>query len=287
MSPAKEETALYGLVGHPVAHSYSASMHEAAFAQHGIAARYELFDVPPDRLGAFFAATVKERCLCGFNVTVPHKEAAVAYLNASVSPGVRMNGAVNTVRVETDGTLSGCNTDESGFRRDLKDKGVEAAGKKAVLIGAGGGAKAVALALGGLKVRELEIFDVLVPKAQALAERVRQFYPAVDARPVAEARLLDVRGAALFVNATPVGMKAGDPSVAAVADLHPGLFVYDLIYNPAQTPLLKAAEEKGCRWANGLGMLLYQGCLAFEYWTGKQAPVDVMRGVLGRRAHGG
>ncbi|MGE5279341.1 MAG: shikimate dehydrogenase [Deltaproteobacteria bacterium] len=286
MARDQEGAARYGLLGFPVGHSYSGSMHNAAFAHLGIAAHYELFEVSPEKLEEFFSSTVKERGLRGFNVTVPHKEAAVRYLNGSISPAVRQIGAVNTIRIEADGTRSGCNTDAPGFRRDLRENGVEVAGKKAVLIGAGGAAKAVAAALGGLKVRELEIFDVAADKAVSLAEKTRQQYPYVDARAVTEVRFLDTRAAALLVNATPVGMKPSEPPVIGAEQLHPGLFVYDLIYNPARTPLLAAAEKAGCRRANGLGMLLYQGCRAFEYWTGKEAPVEVMRAALRRHVYG-
>ena len=286
MSSDGESVLLFGLIGYPVKHSYSGPMHEAAFSYCGIAARYELFDVPPDKLGDFFLKTVKERQIRGFNVTVPHKVAAIQYLTGSISPIVTMTGAVNTVRVETDGTLSGFNTDEPGFGRDLKERGVDVADKNAVLLGAGGAANAVALALAALNVRSIEVYDIVSEKAEHLAENIRKYYPRVDARSAAEASRLKIDEAVLLVNATPVGMKPGDPSVIDAAQLHPDLFVYDLIYNPAQTPLLKAAEEKMCRWANGLGMLLHQGCLAFELWTGKEAPVTPMRQALEMRVYG-
>jgi len=253
---------LFGLIGYPVKHSYSAVMHNVAFAHYGMSARYELFEVPPDGLETFFKSIVKERRIQGFNVTVPHKETVTRFLTGQIAPMAEMVGAVNTIRVETDGRFSGFNTDEPGFGLDLEERGLDVSGKKAVLLGAGGAAKAVALALAALHVEAIEVFDIVREKAAGLNE------------------------AGLFVNATPLGMKDGDPLPVDAARLHADLFVYDLIYNPGQTPLLKAAEAAGCRWANGLGMLLHQGCLAFEYWTGRGAPIDLMRQALEKHVYG-
>jgi len=280
MSPDAKGVSLYGLIGYPVKHSYSGPMHEAAFRQLGIAARYELFEVPPDGLEEFFLKAVKERGIRGFNVTIPHKGAAIRYLTGSISPIVMMTRAVNTIRVETDGTFTGFNTDEPGFSHDLKEKGIAVDGKNVALLGAGGAANAVALALAGLRVRSIEVCDLARERAERLAENVAKYYPAVDVRPVADAGHFKIEQAQLLVNATPVGMKRGDPSPIEAERLHPGLFVYDLVYNPAQTPLLKAAEQRLCRWSNGLGMLLHQGRLAFELWTGREAPTIAMRGAL-------
>ncbi len=277
---------LFGLIGYPVKHSYSAVMHNVAFAHYGMSARYELFEVPPDGLETFFKSIVKERRIQGFNVTVPHKETVTRFLTGQIAPMAEMVGAVNTIRVETDGRFSGFNTDEPGFGLDLEERGLDVSGKKAVLLGAGGAAKAVALALAALHVEAIEVFDIVREKAAGLAERVKRFYPTLDVRVTEEARLLRLNEAGLFVNATPLGMKDGDPLPVDAARLHADLFVYDLIYNPGQTPLLKAAEAAGCRWANGLGMLLHQGCLAFEYWTGRGAPIDLMRQALEKHVYG-
>jgi len=280
MSPDTGSETLYGLIGYPVKHSYSGSMHEAAFRHLGIAARYELFEVPPDGLEDFFHNVAPKRGIRGFNITVPHKVEAIRHLTGSISPVVMMTRAVNTVRMEADGTFSGFNTDEPGFGHDLKEKGVEVADRDAVLLGAGGAANAVALALAGLNIRSIAVCDVVAERVERLAKNVRRYYPRVAVRPVARAEQLKIDEAQLLINATPVGMKPGDPLLVEKERLHPGLFVYDLIYNPGQTPLLKAAEERKCRWANGLGMLLHQGRLAFELWTGKEAPTVTMRRAL-------
>jgi shikimate dehydrogenase len=271
---------LYGLVGHPVAHSYSASMHQAAFRHIGMNAAYELFDVVPEQLDDFFKRVILERRLRGFNVTVPHKERAVGHLSGSISPIVRMNHAVNTVRVETDGALTGFNTDGPGFGRDLREKGFDPMGHRVCLVGAGGGAKAVATSLGSMGIRELVVFDADKTKAFGLADIVREFYPRVKVRVTATVEDMDISLSGLLVQATPVGMKQGDSVLVKKDQLKSSLFVYDLIYNPSQTPLLAMAAEIGCPHANGLGMLLHQGAIAFEHWTGQPAPLDVMRQAL-------
>lgn len=283
MTPSRKE--LYGLIGHPVKHSFSSFMHNAAFAYLKIDAEYQLFDVPPEDLERFFKETVKEKRLKGFNVTVPHKEAAVSYLNASVSPTVLMNQAVNTVRVEPDGTLSGFNTDGAGFALDLKERGCDVADKKVSLLGAGGGAKAVATAVAAGHPQRLLIYDIDETRADDLRCIVNRFFPHVAVFVVPSLQGLDVATSDILIHATPVGMKPQDPLLIDEGELRPGLFVYDLIYNPPETKLLAAARRAGCRTANGLGMLLYQGCLAFEYWTGRQAPVEVMRQALLERVH--
>jgi shikimate dehydrogenase len=274
------EKEIYGLIGYPVKHSFSPAMHSAAFDHLGMSAQYVLFEVPPDGLADFFKKTIPEKKIKGFNITVPYKGKAVAFLNASVSQSVRMNQAVNTVRVEKDGSLSGINSDGVGFSIDLKNHGFDATEKKIALLGAGGAAKAVATSLAVNRPTSLLVFDVDAAKAEDLCQIIKNFFPAVAVAAVSSCEALRIPEADLLINATPVGMKEADPLLVPQEALHQALFVYDLIYNPSETPLLKAAKEAGCKTANGLGMLLHQGCLAFEYWTGKDAPVGVMRKAL-------
>lgn len=271
---------LYGLVGYPVKHSYSAAMHNAAFAHYGMNAEYHLFEVPPEKLEEFFRLRIPELKIRGLNVTIPHKEKACDYLTGSVNFFVHRNKAVNTVRVESDGNLSGYNTDGPGFTRDLTEQGVVMAGRKVALLGAGGGARSVATALANKGVAALSVYDVDMVRAKVLASIVKEFFPQISVTCASSLEALGVGDADILVNATPVGMKPGDPLLVSRDLLSPKLFVYDLIYNPAVTPLLEAARAVGCKTSNGLGMLLHQGCLAFEYWTGKPAPVDVMREAL-------
>jgi len=270
----------YGLIGYPVKHSFSHMMHNAAFAHYKMDAVYELFEVAPELLEKFFKDTVFEKNISGFNVTVPHKENAVQYLNGDKDNFVKINSAVNTVRVEKDGRLSGANTDGLGFLRDLNERGVKVEGKSIALIGAGGGAKAVATAIASESPEKLFVFDVDRLKAEKLIGILKEFYPNIKVQAMESLERLDISGSDILINATPVGMKESDPLLVKKEWFHDGLFVYDLIYNPRESKLLKTARECGCLWANGLGMLLHQGALAFEMWTGKSAPLDVMREAL-------
>ena len=271
---------LYGLIGYPVKHSFSALMHNAAFRHLGLNAQYQLVEIAPKDLETFFKKTVFEKQFAGFNVTVPHKEKAVAYLDGSVDLLVQKIGAVNTVCVDERQALSGYNTDAEGFARDLKEKGVAIAHQQIALIGAGGGAKAVAYACAAQTPECLRIFDVDQAKAEALKASLEKAYASLRVEVVKAVEDLKIRQAHLLINATPVGMKPEDPLLIPKDALHEKLFVYDLIYNPIETKLLHSAKEAGCRGTSCLGMLLYQGCLAFEHWTSQSAPVEVMRRAL-------
>ncbi len=277
---------LYGLIGYPVKHSFSAFMQNAAFAHYKMNAEYQLFEVAPEGLEEFFRKTISAKKIKGFNVTVPYKERSIDYLTGSVSPNVKMNNAVNTVRVEKDGFLSGFNTDGPGFSRDLKDKGVDFSQKNIVLLGAGGGAKSVVTRIASYYPKRILVFDIDKAKSAKLVEIVNEYYSNVAIEAVDSKEALKIKESDMLINATPVGMKETDSLLIEKEWLHPGLFVYDLIYNPGETKLLKAARAAGCRCANGLGMLLYQGCLAFEHWTGKDAPVEVMLEALKGRGNG-
>jgi shikimate dehydrogenase len=274
-----ESRELYGLIGWPVKHSYSAFMHNAAFKHYGMNAVYELFEVASKDLDAFFKKTVVEKKIRGFNVTVPHKEAAFSFLKlagARLDDTARRMGSINTVRLDSDGQFSGFNTDGAGFIRDLKERGFDVKGKKVAFLGAGGGARALAVALRDAGAGEALVYDIDSIKKENLTILYGRDF-AKGAATIEELWQEDVN---IIINATPVGMKPADPLLVKKEWLRAGQFVYDLIYNPAETKLLTAAKAAGCQTANGSGMLLYQGALAFEHWTGKPAPVEVMRRAL-------
>jgi len=273
------------LIGYPVKHSYSAFMHNAAFAYYHMDAQYRLFEVPPEDLEEFLTKTIFEQNIRGFNVTIPHKERVFAHFTDShkMSYFVKCVQSVNTVRVEPDGSLFAYNTDGPGFISDLKERKVDISGKKVSVIGAGGGARAVAMMLASERPQKLLIFDIDKEKAFQLVQRIKEFHPDSGAQRVDSISRLEIKDADILVNATPVGMKPSDPLIVQREWLRPGLFVYDLIYNPPETKLLKTAADAGCRVANGLGMLLIQGCLAFEKWTGQKAPTEIMRKALFER----
>jgi shikimate dehydrogenase len=270
---------LYGLVGFPIKHSLSPCMHNAAFAALKIKARYELFERQPDQL-EHFLKDLKKRNICGFNVTIPYKEKILSYLNLGVkSLGVRMIGAVNTVVIESSGRLKGFNTDYPGFSRHLKELKVEP--RKVALIGAGGAAKAVCFVLAKTyKVEEICVYDIDNYKSLGLVSRFKDTFDQTKFSVVARVDELNLPDKDLLVNTSPVGMRPDDHCLVAAKAMHPKLFVYDVIYNPGETKLIGQAKQAGCRCSNGLGMLLYQGVLAFGHLTGKEAPIEVMRAAL-------
>lgn len=270
-------TGVVGLIGHPVGHSKSPEMINRAFRACGLPFVYLAFDVPPSELGTAVSG-MRALGFRGWNVTIPHKVAVLEYLD-EVEETAREIGAVNTV-VSRDGRLIGYNTDSEGYLRSLVDEtGLELAGQKVLILGAGGAARAVAHALAVAGVESITIANRTREKAERLAESLSR---KVDARAVSLSELERVVGeTTLLLQTTSVGMYPEteaipiDPSL-----LHDRMTVSDLIYRPRKTLLLREAEARGARIHGGLGMLLHQAALAFEKWMGKPAPVDVMREAL-------
>lgn len=260
------------LLGYPLSHSVSPAMHNAALAALGLAGwRYEARPVPPEGLAEAVADLRAADC-GGANVTVPHKQAVLQLLDG-VTPVARAIGAVNTI-VKQDGQLLGHNTDAAGFLADLYVHGVRLGKRPAVVLGAGGSARAVVAALAGIgaPVR-------VVARRPEQAEALRGV-AALESYPWSPLGLLEATDeAALIINTTPLGMT---PNVSTSPWLEgtpfpPEAFVYDLVYNPPETALVQQARAAGLRAATGLGMLVEQGALALELWTGLQAPRDTMR----------
>jgi shikimate dehydrogenase len=267
---------LYGLVGFPIKHSLSPYIHNAALSALKIKARYKLFELQPDQL-EHFLGNLKQRNICGFNVTIPYKEKILPYLNIR-SPGVREIKAANTVIVTKEGKLKGFNTDFLGFSRHLKELKVHPG--KAALIGAGGAARAVCFALGKMNTKEVCIYDIDAYKSLGIVSQFKNLFSQTKFSAVARIEEFNLADKDLLINATSVGIRPEDPCLVGSQQMHKGLFVYDLIYNPAETKLLGQAKIAGAGFSNGLGMLLYQGVLAFGHFTGKKAPVEIMRSAL-------
>ncbi len=255
-------------------------MHNAAFKELGIDARYELFEVKPHQLQEEFKKLLGQG-VCGFNITVPYKEKVIKFLDR-LDEEVRLFGAVNTIKVNDDKTTKGFNTDGLGFITHLKDiVGFNPQGKKISILGAGGAAKAVSAQLAKVKAKSISLFDIDRDKAKDLAAKLKANFSDYEIHLVSEANALLQDYPDLLINATPVGMHKEDTLVFDSTLFHPKLVVYDLIYNPAQTPLLQEAKRKGCAGVfNGLGMLLYQGVLAFKIWLDIEPPVKVMEQAL-------
>lgn len=262
------KTKLYGIVGNPVSHSFSPEMQTHAFQHLDLNAVYLPFPVKePDLsklLDAFWVMGVQ-----GFNVTVPYKEKIVGLLS-ELSEEARFLGSVNTVR-RTDQGWKGFCTDGFGFTRALTIKGIALQGKNIVLLGAGGAAKAISFALANAGVNQIVIINRTQEKASDLQKRLLDFNPSlnVSVNPTSHS------AHDILINSTSVGMNGEDIPAAAELVLSSQL-VIDIIYNPPLTALLKTAKNAGIAIYNGIDMLLYQGVEAFEIWTGKQAPVQVM-----------
>ncbi len=262
-----------GLIGDPVAHSLSPAIQQAALDALGIHARYELWPTPLAEVTVRVASLRKPGVL-GANVTVPHKLAVMALLD-EVSPLARQAGAVNTI-VHRDDCLSGDNTDVHGFAAALREVLPDAAGRPALILGAGGAARAVVLAL-----NEIGVTDVVI--ANRDAERARKL--TTDLLPIAlrvvaydDAVLSrETERCGLLINATSVGWRRGESPLplALLTSLAPSTLVVDLTYR--ETDLLEAARRRGLTVLDGLSMLVHQGARALELWTGRDAPLEIMR----------
>ncbi|MGQ9497221.1 MAG: shikimate dehydrogenase [Desulfotomaculales bacterium] len=285
-------TRVCGLIGYPVGHSFSPAMHNAALRALGINWLYVAFAVRPAHLPAAVAA-VRALDMPGANVTIPHKEAVLPLVD-EVSDAARLAGAVNTI-VLRDGMLFGDNTDGRGFLRAVAEAGFDPRGKTVVIIGAGGAARAVGTALAGAGVARFVLINRTVERARALGDLLASLGPEVCVFPWSElarppaALATFFEEAGLVVQTTSLGMHpAANLSVPiAPALFHRDQLVCDLVYNPPLTRFLKLAQAAGAGILNGLGMLLHQGALALEAWTGRPAPVEVMRAALARQVAGG
>lgn len=266
------------LIGWPVAHSLSPAMHNAAFKALGLRFQYDLLPVPPGNLEEAMA-DLRAGEYAGANITVPHKSAVMSHLDG-IDEAARSIGAVNTVVLRGE-ELLGYNTDAPGLAGALRDAGLELSGRRALVLGAGGAARAVvyALARAGCAVT---IYNRTVTRAASLADRVQKLGLSATAGWVpgeGALRALDLTRFALLVNATSVGMwpRVNESPWPEGMPLPSHWAVLDLVYNPLQTRLLREARQAGARTIDGLGMLVRQGELAFEMWTGCTPPADLMR----------
>jgi len=269
---------IYGLVGNPIEHSLSPLMHNAAFAALKINAKYKLFPLQEKELKPFLN-NLKKKNICGLNITLPYKQDVLRLADGYLASAVKDIFAANTIVIDKTDKLKLFNTDYLGFIAHLKE--LKVTPKKAAIIGAGGGARAICFALGKKKAQEVAIYDVDKFRSLNLMKRFNEIFP--DTQFVAAQNIdwLRLKEKDILINASPVGMKETDPLLVTPDQLHPGLFVYDLTYNPKETKLLKLARENNLAYSNGLGMLLYQGVEAFNLWfPTKKVPVEAMRKAL-------
>lgn len=272
-----------GLIGYPLSHSLSPVIHKAAMTELGIKGDYMLLGTPPDKLKNM-VEFIKKSSFKGFNVTIPHKVKIMDYLDCVDKLALRIE-AVNTVVIEENKTLTGHNTDVYGFiyaipshiRHNLN-------GKKAVIIGSGGAARAVTAGMCEIGIKTIEIITLEseIINAYDIRTILNKNFRGVEVLCSPLTEKVDLSGTSLVVNATPVGMEGKYEGMSPISQfsldsLAKNAVVYDIVYKPLQTKLLEMAEKRGLLTLTGLDMLILQGARSFFLWTGLEAPVDVMR----------
>ena len=267
-----------GIIGYPINHSISPIFQQAALDHSEFDANYRAWAVPPEDLGRFLK-TLREEKYLGINVTVPHKVAVIPYLD-EMDPTAIAAGAVNTI-LNSDGKLIGYNTDTHGFLQGLKiERRFECRDKRALVLGAGGAARGVLQALIQERVIECVIANRTLTRAESLAATGLQM--GIDCKSIGmtwEELSLAAVNADLIVNCTTIGMAHAmneGNSPLQPQQIPPSALVYDLVYNPLETPLIRAAARAGAATLGGIHMLVYQGAASFELWLGSEAPVEVM-----------
>lgn len=259
----------YAVIGDPIEHSLSPWMHNAGYVALGIDAAYHRFHVEPSHL----KEAVEGLCALGYsgwNVTLPHKETIIPFLD-TLTPEAERAGAVNTVKIH-DGERIGHNTDGKGFVRSVLKTMNGFRGKKAVLLGAGGAAKGIAIELAA-EGMQVHILNRTPEKAFALVSLITQWGGMATSGEFAPGHWM--KDVDLLVQTTSVGLH-GEPFPFSMQGISEKVLVVDIIFNPSETVFLQDAKKQGCRTLNGLGMLLYQGAYAWEFWLGGQAPVEAM-----------
>lgn len=277
------KTGLLGLIGSPVGHSGSPAMYNYSFQKLGLDYAYLAFDIKVEEVPKAIEAirTLKMR---GCNVTMPCKNEAAKYMD-ELSPAARIIGAVNTI-VNDNGKLTGHITDGQGFVNNLRDNGVEVAGKKLVVCGGGGAATAIQVQCALEGAKEISIFNIkddFFERTLQTAEKIKNEKPdcIVQVFDIADSEKMreEIASCDIFVNATIVGMKPmeNESIVKDASMFRPGLIVCDAVYNPKETKMLKEAKEAGCTCIGGQGMLVWQGAAAFTLYTGQEMPVDEVK----------
>jgi shikimate dehydrogenase len=277
------QTKFCGVIGNPVGHSLSPAIHNAAFRKLGLNFVYLAWQV--ETIGDAIKGLRALGNFRGASVTIPHKVAAIPFLDR-VETTARRIGAINTIVAEK-GELVGCNTDATGALRALREGGVELKGRAIVILGSGGAARAIAFAVAAeSRAEKLTLLGIDDLERATLAQEIRsQGALTVEDFPLDETALRRaLPDAQVLIHCTPVGMSPHADSTCVPASLlHAGLSVMDIVYNPLETRLLKDAKRGGCKTIPGLEMFLNQAVTQFELWTSQPAPVDVMRQVLESR----
>ena len=274
------QTKFCGVIGNPVGHSLSPAIHNAAFRKLGLNFVYLAWQV--ETIGDALKGLRALGNFRGASVTIPHKVAAIQFLD-HVEETARRIGAINTV-VSDEGKLTGYNTDATGALRALRESGVQLAGHRVVLLGTGGAARAIAFALvADSRASNLTLLGIDDRERTSLAKDLRaRTTSTVEDFPLDESSLCRILpDTRVLIHCTPVGMSPKtEASCVPPSLLHGDLAVMDIVYNPLETTLLKDAKQAGCKTIPGLEMFLHQAVAQFELWTNQKAPVEVMREVL-------
>jgi len=287
-----EPPAIYGIIGNPLAHSLSPVMQNTAFKALDVNAVYKLFPLADQEELKLFMEDLKEEDnpIFGLNVTVPYKTDVLPYLD-SIDPLAEKIGAVNTLVIDHQRKIRGFNTDGPGFLSHLTELGVDCAGKRIAVLGAGGTTRAIisVLCLLPQSPERISLFNRTRSKADALVEEIGKKINTGIVSVADEPEDLNIELADILINTTNVGMNASDPLLINPESLHKDMLVYDVVYSPAETKLLAQARLKDAKTANGLGMLFYQGVLAFWHWSDVELDERVkklMRKSLAKEIHG-
>lgn len=279
-------TRVVGVIGYPVEHSLSPAMHNAEFERLGLDWVYVPFPVRPENVEAALRG-LAALGVAGTNVTIPHKQAVLPVLD-EVTPEARIIGAVNTIHIDENGRMTGHNTDAPGWVEDIQQD-ILLAGSTVAILGAGGASRALCVAAALAGAKNVCIFNRTTETARLMSESLQAEFT----QTVFDWAPLDGGGSRdkflnyeIVVNATSVGMTTNPGSPVPVDWLNENQYVYDTIYTPAETELLRAARQRGCATRNGTGMLARQGALAFEIWTGQKADPERMESVIRRHLAG-
>ena len=277
-----EPPAIYGIIGNPVEHSLSPVMHNTAFKALKVNAVYKLFPLADEEELKLFFEDLKEEGnpIFGLNVTVPYKEKVVPYLD-TIDPFAEKVGAVNTLVIDHKHKIRGFNTDGPGFLIHLRELGFDPKGKRIAVLGAGGTARSILTVLCVLKERphSILLYNRTLANTRDLFEDLSGRINTDIVRVVEDIEDLNIELADLLINTSTLGMDPNDPQVIDPRRFHANMLVYDVVYAPAETKLLKEAKVHGAKTANGLGMLFYQGVLAFQHWADVEVDERVKRAM--------
>lgn len=269
----------FGLIGYPLGHSLSAVIHKAGFESLSINASYEILETKPEDL-VDRVKFLKHNHYSGFNITIPLK-LPIALFTQEVDKYADIAGAVNTIKINPDKTFSGYNTDASGFKKAIPAD-IDLTGATAALLGTGGASRAAILALSECGVSEIGVYTRNIPNAMDYMNYVRRKFPAIVFNAYQIEQVRDLSKYKILVNTTPIGMQGRSADMTPVEEpvlktMQENSIVYDVIYNPKKTILLKSAEKLGLRTINGLDMFIYQAMSAQEIWFNKTPDFNAMK----------